>query len=96
MLSSRYKKMTIEIIGGRNPSHIENLIYDVRCFSCPNISEENGDFLPGPAELADITQDLTLSQAQQKAQIHEKKYGRDHEIFFRALDIGKIHGALGI
>ncbi len=88
--------MGIEILGGQNPSHVENLIYDVRCFSCPRISEENGDFLPGPDELADITQDLTLEGAQRIAEKHENEYGKDHKIILRAFDIGKIRAALGI
>jgi len=86
--------MSIEIKGGQNPSHIENLIYDVRCFSCPKISEESGDYLPGPDELADITQNLTLQDAMGMAKRHEGKYGKNHKITIRAFDIGKIQDAL--
>jgi len=86
--------MSIEVDGGRKPSHIENLIYDVRCFSCPKVSEESGDYLPGPAELADITQDLTLQDAMKIANEHERKYGKSHQITLRAFDIGKIQDAL--
>lgn len=86
--------MSIEVKGGQNPSHIENLIYDVRCFSCPKVSEESGDYLPGPAELADITQNLTLEGAMSIAKEHERKYGNNHQITLRVFDIGKIQDAL--
>jgi hypothetical protein len=88
--------MTIEIIGGEHPTHQENLIYDVMCFTCPRVSEENGDYLPGPSELADITQDLTLKKAQEIASQHEGEYGRDHQIIIRTFDVGRIEEALGI
>lgn len=86
--------MSIEIFGGKDPSHIENLIFDVRCFSCPRVSEENGDYLPGPDELADITQNLTFDGARKIAEQHENRYGKDHQIIIRAFDIGKIQDAL--
>lgn len=86
--------MSIEIKGGQEPSHTENLIYDVLCFSCPKVSEEDGDYLPGPDELADITQDLTLDQAIEVAKQHERRYGESHEIVIRAFDIGIIQDTI--
>jgi hypothetical protein len=78
--------MSIRIERPENPTHEENLIYYGECLSCPKISEENGDELPGNFEVASFGDNLTRVRAVELAKRHERLSGK-HEIILRAMDI---------
>lgn len=77
--------MGIEIRGGENPSHLENLIYFAYCYDCPNISEEDGDILCGPAEIAQIYEHLTLEDVVRRAEAEHA----GHKVVINIIDVGK-------
>ncbi len=90
--------MTIEIETKPNEiSHQENLIYEVRCFTCPDFSEEDGTIFNPPWTIADFTKNLTYEQALKIAQEHENSYQKqdeDHQLVVSYWDIGTIREAL--
>lgn len=85
--------MTIEILGFSEQTHIENVFYDVRCLTCPDISKENGDEIDRPLELVGFEDEATLEKAQSVAQEHDKRYP-DHKIVLRKFDTGLIEEVL--
>lgn len=87
--------MTIEIKRNSDPSHEENMIYFAECQTCPKISEENGDFLPGNFEVASFGDDLNLDQVMRLSEEHERNISGPHRIVIRGLDVGKLQERLG-
>lgn len=87
--------MSIEIKRNPNPTHEENMIYFAECQTCPKISEENGDFLPGNFEVASFADDLTLEQVIHLSEKHERNISGPHKIIIRGLDVGKLQEQLG-
>lgn len=82
--------MTIEIRRVTSPTHLDNLFYDVKCFNCREISEENGDYLPGPCELVSWESHVNFSQAMKISYNHQLKEGVNHRIVVREFDSGEI------
>ncbi len=82
---------------GTPPSHEENLYFEVRCYDCPDYSEEDGTTFDPPQTLANFTKELIYEQALEIAQGHEDKYlqqGEDHHLIISYWDIGAIREAL--
>jgi hypothetical protein len=87
--------MSIEVKeNSKPPSHEENLFFQVVCYSCPRVSEEDGDILPGPDYLADIGDNFNRVQAKSLAEAHDFKYAGKHNIVVRYFDIPKIRKTL--
>lgn len=87
--------MPIEIKRSSSPSHIENLFYDSHCLSCHKISEENGDFIDEPFEIAGFEEVLPLDKTIEKSEEHERRSKeKNHQIIIREFDTGVIWDAL--
>lgn len=78
--------MTITINKPQDISHEDNMIYQVQCYNCPRISEENGDFLPGHMEIAGIHEHVNYEGALELAKNHESEEGEDHQIVIDGMD----------
>lgn len=80
--------MSIEYRRGGKPTHPENIFCDVFCVTCPRVSEENGDYLDGPAEIVSFGEGLSPKQALTKAKEHEILRGKHHQLVIREFDEG--------
>lgn len=80
--------MTIEILGSDNA-----IMYDVLCFSCNDISKENGDYLDRPLEIVGFEEKATLEKAKKEAEKHNLE-NPDHSIRIRGFDFRAITGMI--
>ncbi len=86
--------MTIEINRVTNPTHQENLACDLACYTCEEISEEDGTPLGFPNTLISWIQGVSFSTALEMAQKHESERGVNHQLKLTEIDFQKIRGAL--
>lgn len=87
--------MTVEILRYPNPTKRENLVCNIRCYSCPMVSEEDGEIIgPPPETLASFVEQLGIEAGMVLVQKHEDFYGPGHRIVVEEVDLGEIRKKL--